>query len=759
MHTSHDADKSKEQLIAELTALRRRVAELETVALQQQQFYALLDAVPAFVYLQAQDYTVPFTNRRFREQFGDPNGGPCYETLHGRTEPCDDCPTFRAFETGEPQTREWSDQAGRTFLIYAHPIPVADGPDLVLEVGFDVTVQRHMETALRESEEKYHTLFETEPDAIFLLDEETANILEANRAAVHLYGYSRDELLTMQAMDLSAEPGQTEQSVKQATDVHIPLRYHRKKDGAIFPVEIAANHFELHGRRVNITTVRDITERKQVEDAWRESKLLLDATGRMARVGGWELDPETSQVRWTEETYRIHEVPLDYEPPLEEAINFFHPDDQERLSQAIRRALDEGESYDLELRFITAQGNHLWTRTICQPQIVDGQVVKLMGTFQDITERKRATEALQRERANLSALVENTDDRIWAVDTEYRLIIGNSCFLEGLESGIQQHIRVGESVLVEGLPAETLDEWRGYYDRALNGETFSVETETHFAQEPRYIDYRFNPIRTSQGEVMGVTISGRDVTVRRRIEEQVKTSLQEKKALLAEIHHRVKNNLQVVSALLDFQLEDLAEQERTPRVQRAFQESQNRIYTMARIHEHLYHSDDLAWVNMGNYLENLAQYLYQTCATHPVSISVEVDDIVLNINAASPCGLIINELVSNALVHAFPPERDQALDPAPAPENEQDEIRILLRPAGKSGDENELELVVGDNGRGLPPGLNWQDSASLGLGLRIVDMLAHQLQASVKVDTSAGTEFTFTFPAPRPSPPAKGMLK
>jgi PAS domain-containing protein len=134
----------------------------------------------------------------------------------------------------------------------------------------------------------------------------------------------------------------------------------------------------------------EIKEREEVQEQLRDSKLLLDATGRMAGVGGWEIDADTLEVRWTAETYRIHEVSPDYRPPLSDAIRFFHPDDREMLSNGIQRALDHGEPYDLELRLVTAKNNLIWARSICRPEVVDGRTVKLKGAFQDITGRKKA---------------------------------------------------------------------------------------------------------------------------------------------------------------------------------------------------------------------------------------------------------------------------------------------------------------------------------------------------------------------------------
>ncbi len=139
----------------------------------------------------------------------------------------------------------------------------------------------------------------------------------------------------------------------------------------------------------------EVEHRMQVEQTLREKEDLLNATGEMAKVGGWAIDKETLEVLWTNETYQIHELPLWYTPPLEEAINYFHPEDRDKLSDKIQRALKYGEAYDMEIRFITAKGKHLWTRTICVPQVVDGKIVRLKGTFQDITEFKHYEEKLK----------------------------------------------------------------------------------------------------------------------------------------------------------------------------------------------------------------------------------------------------------------------------------------------------------------------------------------------------------------------------
>jgi PAS domain S-box-containing protein len=182
-----------------------------------------------------------------------------------------------------------------------------------------------------------------------------------------------------------------------------------------FIIEMAKRRLKTSARLIG-----EIVERKKAESELEKSKRLLDAAGRMARVGGWEVDGETREVRWTEETYRIHECPLDYTPPLDEAIAFFDSGGREGLSKAIEAALEKGEPYDMELRFTTAKGNHLWARTICEPIVKNGKTVRLLGTFQDITERKIAEDKLRKNQERVEEMVRERTEELRLSEERFR---------------------------------------------------------------------------------------------------------------------------------------------------------------------------------------------------------------------------------------------------------------------------------------------------------------------------------------------------
>ena len=215
-----------------------------------------------------------------------------------------------------------------------------------------------------------------------------------------------------------------------------------------------------------------------------------------------------------------------------------------------------------------------------------------------------------------------------------------------------------------------------------------------------------------------------EISERQRAEDQIKASLQEKDVLLREIHHRVKNNLQVIASLLNLQSRSITDEH----VLEPLRESQNRIESMALIHQKLYDSDDLMVVDFAEYSRNLATHLLSSYGVSQV-IALRVDSdagISLAINSAIPCGLIINELVSNSLKYAFSA-------------GQKGEIRIELR----RKEDGRVTLTVADNGAGIPDEIDFRNTKSL--GLRLVNILSGQLEGTLELERIGGTKFELTF--------------
>jgi len=293
-----------------------------------------------------------------------------------------------------------------------------------------------------------------------------------------------------------------------------------------------------------------------------------------------------------------------------------------------------------------------------------------------------------------------------------------------------------------------LDKWPELKERCCEGDLDSpAEIMVDSIKGPRWIDTRISPLSDAGGFSTGRLIILRDITEskrseealkqfneslqtemkeRKKAEEIIRASLNEKEVLLKEIHHRVKNNLQIISSLLNLQ-SGYADQESAI----AFKESQNRIRSMALIHEKLYQSRDLARIDFASYVSSLTTHLARSYTINPgVDIAIEVDNISLDIDTAIPCGLIINELVSNSLKYAFKDGRTGTVT-----------VSMIK-------DNGVYMLQVGDNGTGLPPGIDYKNTDSL--GLQLVNMLAGQIGGTMELDKSHGTAFRIYFPERKP---------
>lgn len=334
--------------------------------------------------------------------------------------------------------------------------------------------------------------------------------------------------------------------------------------------------------------------------------------------------------------------------------------------------------------------------------------------------RKQAEEAIHESEEKYRHLVENTNDALFSTDAR-GVLTYISPPVESI-TGYSPSEVIGHS-FTEFIHEEDLDRIKDQFQKILSGvieaSEYRIKTKSG---EIHWIRTSSRPV-VYENRTLGLQGMMTDITERKKDEERILASLREKEVMMREIHHRVKNNMQIISSLLRLQSRQIESETLT----NIFNVAQDRIKSMALIHESLYRSDDLARIDFADYVNKLTTHLFSIHIPEKGKISLNLDlkKFYLDIGRAIPCGLIINELVSNSLIHAFP--------------------------GGKSGEvcvklDHKLDthtIVVKDNGIGFPENVDFRETETL--GIQLVNDLVKQLNGKIKLERKGGTEFVIIF--------------
>jgi PAS domain S-box-containing protein len=414
-----------------------------------------------------------------------------------------------------------------------------------------------------------------------------------------------------------------------------------------------------------------------------------------------------------------------------------HPDDvSPTLTDLSDLLAGYHATFEREIRIRCADNEYLWVNLTMSVVWVAVDPSYFIAVINDISDRKQAEASLQESEERLNSVLSSLQDVVWSMslpDLQPRYINPACQILYGYSP---VDILANRSILLEMVVPEYRQSVENTWANIMEsyqlgilqndyGKNWELEYKIQLSTgDTRWIRERSHIVYDKYGRAVSIDGISTDVTERHIAEEKLFKSLQEKEILLKEVHHRVKNNLYVISGLLNLQssyVEDEA-------VKILFQDSQNRIQTMAVIHEQLYQSNDLSQINFADYIKRLVSNLFLSYNHYQKGIKpiTHLQECYLSIETAIPAGLLINELVTNAFKHAFP--------------NGEGEVTINLIVK----EEEQVKLEIIDNGVGLPPNLDWEKNNSL--GLRLVRLLSQQLDAEILVNgNNQGTIFSITF--------------
>jgi PAS domain S-box-containing protein len=496
---------------------------------------------------------------------------------------------------------------------------------------------------------------------------------------------------------------------------------------------------EQRVREINASLEAHVAERTQQLAVANEKLTQINArfavAAEAAGLGFWEFDPGSDTFEWDDSMFQLHGHPrLDGPQPYALWADSLHPDDRDLSEQTMTNARSAVGALVREFRVVHPSGDIRHLRSaFSAAREGAGLAARILGVTFDITERKLATEQfrLALEAAPTGMLMLNQAGSIVLVNAQIEAVFGydrDELLGKPLEMLVPERFRAHHPGLRQGFfgdpKTRVMGAGRELYGLRKDGTEVPIEIG-------------LNPLQTSEGHFVLSSIA--DITDRKRATRALRTvnteleqlvrartlELKERESLLQEVHHRVKNNLQVISSLINMQIRGLKDESSRA----ALRDCQSRVMTMAQIHGMLYQSADYSRVPFAKYARDLTTRVVSASGTSSsnVTLHFDLEEVLLPVSQAIPCGLILNELIANSLKHAFPNAADGT-------------IRVEFR---RAPDESVI-LAVGDDGIGISGPLDLENLGSL--GGQLVMTLVEQLEGRLEIIHRPGSTFKISFP-------------
>ncbi|MDD1693475.1 MAG: PAS domain S-box protein [Methanoregula sp.] len=630
----------------------------------------------------------------------------------------------------------------------------------------DVTDKKQAEDALRESELRCRTVIENAAEGMAVIQDGTIKFV--NPRMLEMTQMNSEEIANRPFTDYIHPDDRAlvfERYQHRISGENPPQHYDFRilgKDGKIIWVHLSAVRIVWDDKPATLNFLMDITDRKAAEDALRQSetrfRALIQNSSDIIRI----LDPDGRIVYESPSSERI----LGYLPGVmigKKSLDFIHPADIDRVRHDLQEVFDrKNSSTPTEFRIRKADGEYIWVDSLGTNLLdipgVDGIVI----TTRPVQQRKEAEQALHESEERLRLALEGADAGFW----DWNLQTGDAVFSDrfftmlGYQPGEFPSTFDGWSSLMH--PDDRVRIIPAFRQQILEKRPLYEIEYRLMAQEGNWLwilgrgkivecDEQGNPLRMTgvniditNRRLMESEIRSLNTVLEQRVEDRtealsqankaleeenvqrlaveakLRSSLDEKTLLLKEIHHRVKNNLQIIVSLLNLQSRYIKDEATLATIR----ESQNRVKAMALVHEKLYQAEDISHIDLNDYIRFLGTGLFQSydARSRGIRFQLDISDVQVDINTAIPFGLIINELISNSLKYAFP-------------EGRSGEISIGVKKEGQT-----LTAIFRDDGIGIPGELDWQNTQSL--GLRLVNTLVDQLNGTIELDRTSGTRFT-----------------